>query len=149
MSRSVVGEFGVVIVEPDASERARLSGLFAATPGFQVVGEAPGGTLGVEIAASRRPHLVLLRLVLPDLPGYAVTSLLCARVPGVAIVLLAGDGEEAAARLAARMGAVACVAAGSSDAAILDTARRAVGAVLTGRRARPRGATLAARPRLG
>jgi two-component system chemotaxis response regulator CheY len=135
MSRSVLGEFGVVIVEPDGVERSRLADLFATTAGFQVIGEAASGTQAVEIAAARRPDLVLLRLVLPDLGGYAVASLLTARVPGVTIVAVAGEGEEAAGRLAARMGAVGCVAAGSSDQVVVDTVRRALGAALVGRRA--------------
>jgi DNA-binding NarL/FixJ family response regulator len=134
MSRSVLGEFGVVVVEPNPAERARLRRIFERAPGFRVCGEAGTGTEAIERAATCQPHLVLLRLELPDLAGYAVTSLLAARLPGVAIVVLAREGEEAAARLAGRMGAVACVTAGSSDAVLIETARTALGTVLTGHR---------------
>ena len=135
MSRSVLGEFGVVVVEPNPAERARLRRAFERAPGFRICGEAGTGTEAIEHAAACQPHLVLLRLDLPDLAGYAVTSLLTARLPGVAIVVLAREGEETAARLAGRMGAVGCVTVGSSDAALIETARTALGTVLTGRRA--------------
>ncbi|TMC47379.1 MAG: response regulator transcription factor [Chloroflexi bacterium] len=138
MSRSVLGEFGVVIVEPNAAERARLLRVLQRAPGFDVRGAAATGTEAIEVAASCQPHLVLLRLDLPDLAGYAVTSLLVARHPGLAIVVLAREGEEAAARLAGRMGAVGCLTAGSREEAIIEAARSALGTVLTGHRATPR-----------
>lgn len=135
MSRSVLGEFGVLIVEHDAAEGARLRRIFDRAPGFRIAGEARTGTEAIQLAAQSQPHLVLLRLDLPDLAGYAVTSLISARLPGSAIVVAAREGDDAAARLAGRMGAVGCVQVGSPEAVIVETARQALGTVLTGRRA--------------
>ena len=135
MSRSVLGEFGVLIVEPDAAERARLRRVIDRAPGFRVAGEARTGTEAIQLAGQTQPHLVFLRLDLVDLAGYAVTSLISARLPGTAIVVVAREGDEAAARLASRMGAVGCILAGSTEAQIVDAARMALGTVLTGRRA--------------
>lgn len=140
MVRSVLGEFGVLIVEPDAAERARLRRIFDRAPGFRVAGEARNGTEAIQLAAQAQPHLVHLRLDLTDLAGYAVTSLISARLPGAAILIAARDGDDAGMRLALRMGAVGCIAVGSSDEAIVDAARQALGTVLTGRRALPEAA---------
>ena len=137
MSRSVLGEFGVLIVEHDAAERARLRRIFDRAPGFCVAGEARTGTEAIQVAAQSQPHLVFLRLDLADLAGYAVTSLISARIPGTAILVAAREGDDAAARLAGRMGAVGCVHVGSPEAVIVENARQALGTVLTGRRAVP------------
>ena len=79
MSRSVLGEFGVLIVEDDAAERARLRRIFDRAPGFRISGEARTGTEAIQLAAQSQPHLIFLRLDLADLAGYAVTSLISAR----------------------------------------------------------------------
>src|SRR5437899_193239 len=134
MARSVLGEFGVLIVEPDGAERARLRRIFDRAPGFRVSGEARTGTEAIQIAAQVQPHLVYLRLDLPDLAGYAVTSLISARLPGAAIVVAARESDDAAGRLASRMGAVGCLLVGSSDELVVETVRQALGTVLTGRR---------------
>ena len=142
MARSVLGEFGVLLVEPDAAERARLKRILDRASGFRVCGAATTGTEAIELAAREEPHVVLLRLGLADLAGYAVTSLISARLPGTAVVVTAREEDDAAARLAMRMGAVGCVLVGSTEAVIVDTVRRAVGMVLTGRRVSPQEAAV-------
>lgn len=59
--------------------------------GFDIVGEAEGGQQGVNLAAARRPDVIVLDMQMPQPDGLATIKLLKAEVPDSRIVLFSSD----------------------------------------------------------
>ncbi len=58
------------------------------TDGFEVVGEANGGTSGVAAAAELRPALVLMDMNMPDIDGFEATRRIVAEQPQIRVLML-------------------------------------------------------------
>ncbi len=58
------------------------------TDGFEVVGEADGGTSGVAEAARLRPELVLMDMNMPDIDGFEATRQIRAQHPDTRVLML-------------------------------------------------------------
>jgi two-component system response regulator FixJ len=93
----------VCIVDPDAALAQRLSELLAAA-GAQVRVFGSGAALLAEAAI--RPACVISELRLPDMTGIELIGALRARQVQAPVILLAGDGDVAAAVAAMRAGAL-------------------------------------------
>jgi DNA-binding NarL/FixJ family response regulator len=65
-----------------------------AEAGYAVVGTAGDGAQALRVAAATRPHVVLLDLHLPDLPGAEVTRRLRAADASVRVLVLSASGER-------------------------------------------------------
>lgn len=61
----------VIIVDDQAMVRAGFAALLAAQPDIDVVGEAPDGRQGVDVARSTHPDVVLMDVRMPELDGLA------------------------------------------------------------------------------
>ena len=77
--------------------------------GFSVVGEASNAADALEEARLQQPEVVILDLRLPDASGTEVCSEIVRDVPGVAVIVLTGYGDEELVREAIRAGARAYV----------------------------------------
>jgi DNA-binding NarL/FixJ family response regulator len=80
----------VVIVDDHPSFRASARTLLE-LEGFKVVGEAPDGASGLEIARRLEPELVLLDVALPDTNGFDVAARLAG---GRSKVILTSSREQ-------------------------------------------------------
>jgi two-component system invasion response regulator UvrY len=85
----------VLIVDDQAPFRRAAKTVLAATPGFDVVGEAESGEEGIELAASLSPALVLMDINMPGVGGIEAARRILAARPKTVVVLLstyeAGD----------------------------------------------------------
>jgi len=82
----------VLIVDDHPTFRATARMLLEAE-GYDVVGEAPDGTTGIEAACSLHPDLVLLDVNLPDLDGFSVAQKITA-YNGAPIVVLTSSRDS-------------------------------------------------------
>jgi DNA-binding NarL/FixJ family response regulator len=70
------GAIRLVIVDDHPVVRDGLSGMFAADPGFEVLGEAGDGAEAVRLAQVLRPDVILMDLRMPGMDGVtAITEL--------------------------------------------------------------------------
>lgn len=77
----------VLVVDDEPTARAGMCRLVAATPGFEVAGEAGDGETAVERITTLRPDLVLLDVVMPGCDGFEVVRRVGpARMPAVVFV---------------------------------------------------------------
>lgn len=77
-----------VLVVDDHPSFRRCATALLVSEGFEVVGEAGDGETALALAERLEPELVLLDVQLPDIDGFEVASLLRARDPGLAVVLV-------------------------------------------------------------
>lgn len=78
----------VLIVDDHAVVREGIRYVLSSDSDFEVVGEAAGGQLGVALAESLIPDVVILDLSMPDLPGLEAARLIRAQLPRTAILVL-------------------------------------------------------------
>ena len=62
--------------------------------GIEIVGTATNGEQALELAASLRPDVVLVDVVLGDESGIELADLLIARVPSMVVVLVSSHDRE-------------------------------------------------------
>ena len=62
--------------------------------GIEIVGTATNGEQALELAASLRPGVVLVDVVLGDESGIELADLLIARVPSMVVVLVSSHDRE-------------------------------------------------------
>ena len=94
----------VLYIEDNLSNTRLIEMLLEAHPGVELL-DAAQGSIGLEIARSRRPDLILLDLHLPDLPGWEVLAALQAdprtqHIPAIIISADATPNQIARLRLA-------------------------------------------------
>jgi two-component system, NarL family, invasion response regulator UvrY len=91
----------VLIVDDQAPFRRAARAVLAATPGFDVVGEAASGEEALSLVQSLAPGLVLMDINMPGINGIEATRQITGSRPGTVVVLLStysADELPAAAR---------------------------------------------------
>jgi two-component system, NarL family, invasion response regulator UvrY len=79
---------GVMIVDDQAPFRRAARMVLAATPGFDVVGEAESGEEAVELFEALTPGLVLMDINLPGINGIEATRRITTAHPDATVLLL-------------------------------------------------------------
>jgi YesN/AraC family two-component response regulator len=92
----------ILVVEDDLHFLGTLSA--ALVPSFEVV-QAQTGAAALDQIRRRRPDLVLLDYVLPDVPGLAVLRTAKKLFPSIPVILMTGHGSESISVEAFRSGA--------------------------------------------
>ncbi|HTK17470.1 MAG TPA: response regulator transcription factor [Acidimicrobiia bacterium] len=82
------GAVGVLIVDDQAPFRRAAKMVMAATPGFDVIGEAESGEEAVELFDSLEPGLVLMDINLPGINGIEATRRITGAHPDATVLLL-------------------------------------------------------------
>jgi pilus assembly protein CpaE len=95
----------VLIIDDIAETRENLRKLLSFEPGLEVVGAAPGGSEGIELAQKLTPHVVLMDINMPDMDGITATEKLLQKVPTAQVVMLSVQGDTDYLRRAMLAGA--------------------------------------------
>lgn len=85
----------ILIVDDEQPARARLRQLVEDLPGYEVAGEAGNGQEAIELAADRRPDIVLLDIRMPGIDGIEAAQHLNALDSPPAIVFTTAYDEYA------------------------------------------------------
>lgn len=95
----------ILIADDHELARRGIRALLESHPGWEVCAEAKDGRDAVELAASTRPHLVLLDIGMPNLNGLEAARQILAANPGVAILILTMLDSDNVVREVLRAGA--------------------------------------------
>ncbi len=104
MNRAV-REIRVVIADDHAMFREALRDLLERESDFRILGEAGSGREAIEIAASLKPDILLLDLIMPRLSGIEALRRLTHVSPEVRIILLVDSPERSQIVEALKLGA--------------------------------------------
>ena len=113
----------LLIADDDPATRLFLSALVAREAGLELVGEAEDAAQAIELAARRRPDVVLLDFDMPGGGGVAAAVGIREANPTTRIVALSADGSQGAQYDMSRAGAVGYVVKGAPDDEIVHTIR--------------------------
>lgn len=83
----------VLVVDDSLTMRRYLADVLAATPGFEVVGEAEDGKRAIELCQSLRPDVITLDMMMPVMSGLAVTEYVMAYCPTPILVVSASTNR--------------------------------------------------------
>jgi len=95
----------ILIADDHEVARRGIRALLENHPGWQVCGEAKDGRDAVELAASTKPHVVLLDIGMPNLNGLEAARQISTLSPGVAILILTMHDSDNMVREVLRAGA--------------------------------------------
>jgi DNA-binding NarL/FixJ family response regulator len=96
----------ILLVEDERMLREALAGLLKLDPGFDLVGSAPNGRLGVERALELQPDVVLMDLDMPELNGIEATRRIRQARPETQVLILTKFGDDESVFEAIRAGAL-------------------------------------------
>ena len=99
----------LLIVDDHAVFRSTARALLECD-GWNVIGEAPDGTSGLDAAKSLKPDVVLLDVRLPDIDGFAIAEQLTAESGGPAVIVTSSSDDPLYPDRARSMGACGFVA---------------------------------------
>ena len=99
------GRIRVLVVDDHAVVREGIRGVLAATPGFDVVGEAGDGAEALKLAEEQRPDVVVLDLTMPGMSGLEATAALRRQSTNVRVLILSMHDHPEYVLQAVRAGA--------------------------------------------
>ncbi|MBI2954186.1 MAG: response regulator transcription factor [Chloroflexi bacterium] len=96
----------VLIVDDHAVVRSGLSAFLMAFEDLELVGEAASGAEALRLCAERRPDVVLMDLVMPEMDGAAATRAIRQAFPSAQVIALTSFKEEGLVQAALQAGAI-------------------------------------------
>src|SRR4051812_49251979 len=97
---------GILLVDDHALVREGLRRILASEPDLQIVGEAPNGRVGVEMALRLRPDVILMDVTMPRLNGLDATRQVLKALPRTRVFMLSAYNDETYIASAKAAGAV-------------------------------------------
>ena len=88
------GEITCLIVDDHEVVREGLRLSLSRAPNIRVVGEAADGEAAIELAARRRPKVVIMDVRMPGMDGLEATKALAERVPDAAVLIFTAFSER-------------------------------------------------------
>ena len=116
--------FDVLLVDDHKIMRDGIKAILARADDFRVVGEAENGIDAVQFVKLRRPHMVLMDIVLPNgLNGVETTAEVLRAHPDCKVVILSMFDDENSVVSAIRGGSRAFILKRASDSDLLEALR--------------------------
>jgi len=84
----------VLLADDHVLMREGLRSLLTASDEFEIVGEAENGRAAVELAAKRKPHVVVMDIAMRELNGIEATRRILSNDPGVKVLALSMHRER-------------------------------------------------------
>jgi two-component system chemotaxis response regulator CheY len=109
----------ILIVDDSFYMRTMLKNMLT-DAGYEVVGEAANGQQAVELAASTKPDLITLDVILPDNTGLDVLKGIRPNDPYVKVVMCSAVGQEVIVNEALESGASAYIVKPFSEEKVLE-----------------------------
>lgn len=113
----------VMIADDELLVRAALKVFFAASPEFEVVGEAADGAEAVRLVEAVSPDVVLMDIQMPEMNGVEATKLLGERHPSVKVVALTTFSTDSIVVPALEAGASGFLVKDTDPERIIDATR--------------------------
>ncbi len=95
-----------MVVDDSDFARASLRSLLG-QGGYQVVAEAANGTDALRLVKEKKPHLVLVDVVMPEMSGIQLTESIITSFPQVGVIVVSSLNQEQVV--------LEAIAAGASD----------------------------------
>ena len=96
----------ILIADDHALMRLGLKSMISLQRDMEVVGEAENGQEAIDKAASLRPDVIIMDLMMPKVNGAAATKTICDARPDVNVIILTSYGDAADLSRAIANGAV-------------------------------------------
>ncbi|SHK53206.1 response regulator [Hymenobacter psychrotolerans] len=109
----------ILIVDDSFYMRTMLKNMLT-DAGYEVVGEAANGQQALEMAASAKPDLITLDVILPDNTGLDVLKGIRQNDPEVKVVMCSAVGQEVIVNEALESGASAYIVKPFSEEKVLE-----------------------------
>lgn len=95
----------LIVIDDDPASRELVALAVSASPELTLVGEAPNGMLGAELAERLQPDLVVLDLEMPVMDGFEALPLLRQVAPSAVVVVRTNRDDVEARQRALGLGA--------------------------------------------
>ena len=115
----------ILLADDHPLVRRGLRAVLEAEQDFEVVGETGDGPETLRLVESLRPHILVLDLMMPGLPGLEIVRQVSHRLPGTRIVILSMHANEAYVLEALRSGATGYVLKGAVGGEMVQAIRAA------------------------
>jgi two-component system, NarL family, response regulator LiaR len=96
----------VMLVDDHTVVRSGLSALLAIYPDFELVGEAENGQQAVDLCFHRKPDVILMDLMMPQMDGITATRAIRQKHPNVQVIALTSFGDDHLVQGALQAGAI-------------------------------------------
>jgi len=84
----------VLIVDDHKVMRETLRSFLESLPGVEVVGEAENGRVAVQLARDKKPTVVVMDVIMPEMDGIEATRLITNEMPEVKVIVLSMQCDE-------------------------------------------------------
>jgi len=114
----------IMIVDDHALFRVGIANILGRERDFELVGEAPDGRSGLDMADALSPNIVLMDLSLPAPGGIETTQRIRRELPATAVIVMAQDEDEESLFASIKAGAAAFVIKDISPEDLIHVIRR-------------------------
>lgn len=106
MSNDDYSKYRILLVDDSDFSRGKLRTLLSQN-GFNVVGEASNGGEAIKLVKEKKPHLVLVDVVMPEISGIELTEKIMTSFSNIGVIVVSSLTQEQVVMQA--------IAAGASD----------------------------------